>query len=334
MNRDISVASYIKPSLKIKLGAFISIVLMGISIFGIVYFESMYKLPEPTAFSASSKEGDYCYSDIQLLTNWVLRDEYNTYYAARDVNGNEFTIILTDSDFEEYKALYDYNSDTSPDAIAPEPVRITGTVIELGSEEAEVAGKYFHYFSAQQYYDNFGKLVINTAATPVSHWCEAFVVAMVLCLFSFIIFFSLWLQYAVNYRKSIKYLARNDSQQTAEYEINQSEEYIFNKCGIVLTKNFMFIKGKGIAIRYTDVMWLYKKFTYYNGIRSSTSLVLVTVPHNKVVITLLFFSNKHGFTVDELIRIVSEKNPEGLYGFNKAYAKQVKLKRKDLLKLK
>lgn len=333
MNNKKTVQGFIRPSFKIKIITFILFILTGLAAYKMIYYISFYELPEPTKFTKDSKEDDYCYVEIQCLTDWVYKESSDdietTYYCGSDVDGNMFTLIIKDKDYQKFKDIVDFTYSTDENKLPP-PVKITGMVKELKSSAAQVISESWEYDTVQEYYDYFGKNLINTSTNPATSKTGFSTTLFIILLIFLILNIITIIKYQARFKKSLRYTNNSEEYQNASYELEYSDNYLFNSHGIIFTNNFVFVKGKGIAVKYDSILWCYKRIHYYNGIKTGTSLMLNILLQGKFIPLNLGFKKKYDHNIEEAMAIIIQKNHNVLCGFSKENSKQYKYLKKEL----
>ena len=135
-------------------------------------------MPDPEPISINAERGDYCYIDVQLLSNWVLKvsdDAGNEtyYYLATDTSNCHYIVTMFESQFSEFSDIVGFteggNSTTMPDAR-----RTDGIVKLLAQEEAESFAEALG-LTVEEFKDLFGMKFVDLTEDPDTLFVGAFI---------------------------------------------------------------------------------------------------------------------------------------------------------------
>ena len=138
-----NVFSSIKKSLysrDLSIAVIISAIIFIFSVTGYFYL-SQAKTNEPIDFNPEKNVKEYSKLQIQLLTDMVASNDTLKMYIAAD-NNYYYLVQLTDSKFEELKALNDYTYGKTKEA--PKPVTITGMPVNIDDELFTIVHESFN----------------------------------------------------------------------------------------------------------------------------------------------------------------------------------------------
>ena len=306
---------YIKPSAKVYIYALIWLVISTTLLFGFDYLDSYYDAKEPIKFKRNTKENTYGYIDVQYLSKWLYKE------------GNAYTVIIDEEDIGKYKDMIDYTYNKDENAVAPPTIRMKGNVEQLDEVKAENISDTFDYKNADEYYRAMGKMILNSKTTPLS-------LLSIFCLLSLIVtvpFFIKSVKEIITqskcFLKSINKLNDKNEYDKACDELNQEDRYIFNEHGVILTQHFIFVKNKGIAINFNNLLWCYKRTQSYNGVVVDRCIIMYTLSQGKL---RLAFKRKYEFFIAQILDIISDKNSEAICGFTKENKHEYKHKKKEI----
>jgi len=316
MNEGNSLKKYLKATFFTKIMTLICILIVGAAICITVYYAKSYTLPEAEYLTLDTKSQTYSYIDVQYLSEWVYKIDETTYYDARDVDGYSYLVILSNKQFNEFSDIVKFTYSEKEDKVAPPSKKIYGTAKKITKSLAEDISRHFDFESVDEYYDYYGKMVLNGKSSPQNTGYIAAAVAFVFTIISVLLIIGL-IKTSIKIKKSFKHLAKIGEQENAEYEFERSDQYLYSKHKIILTKNFVFIKGKGIVIKHKDILWCYNRKQYYNGVKCNDSLVFDTALFGSIqAINFGARKNKYG-DFDTILAIIFRENPNVLLGYNK-----------------
>ncbi len=329
MELDNILRNYIKPSIKV---AFVQIFLLFASLVCImasIYIGVNYESPDPAKFSKNLNENSYCYVNVQYLTKWLVKDDNNTYYCAADKDGNQFTISIKDDDLSQFNRIVLYTYSEDAEAIAPPAIRVTGRVHKISSYNADQMVKAWELKSRSEYYNKFGSQVFYAGQSVSSAPSIILLIVGIVILPTSLIGLLIIALINGKSKKSIEILNQNGEYQKAEYELSQSEHYIYNKKRVIFTENFIILKNKGIAVNYNNVEWFFKRVQTYNGIMTNMELVIFTMPHGEIRVINVAHKKKLQDDLYFLMDVIAVKNPNALGGYSSECRKEYKRRRKQ-----
>jgi hypothetical protein len=95
----------------------------------------------------------------------------------------------------------------------------------------------------------------------------------------------------------------------------------------ILTENFIFGKGTGVVLVYSDILWAYKQDAKRNFMVANSYLFAATPWMNPQGIVDLNGPDKYG-SIGEALAVIGSRNPQALLGYTnenrKAYREAVK----------
>lgn len=120
--------------------------------------------PEPEPLTAQTQPGSYCAIEIQALSRWWMKTDYDTYYFAADAGGKLYAITLNDEQYEECAEIVAYTYSDRTGSV-PEPVQFTGYLQSFPEETLEMAADSFG-MTRGEYVCLYGETVFNAKKTP------------------------------------------------------------------------------------------------------------------------------------------------------------------------
>lgn len=109
---------------------------------GVLCYVHFRTPPQPEPFTLDAKRGDYCYLDVQYLSDWLLKIsgdvEYNCFYLAIGTDETMCIVSMHDGIHENFEDIAEYsNSDSAAPGTMPQPYRAVGIVKQMTSENME-----------------------------------------------------------------------------------------------------------------------------------------------------------------------------------------------------
>ena len=114
-------------------------IVLSLSVLCYVHFRTP---PQPEPFTPDAKRGDYCYLDVQYLSDWLLKisgdEEYNCFYLAIGTDETMCIVSMHDGIHENFEDIAEYsNSDSATPGTMPQPYRAAGILKQMTSEDME-----------------------------------------------------------------------------------------------------------------------------------------------------------------------------------------------------
>ena len=109
---------------------------------GVLCYAHFRTPPQPEPFTLEAKRGDYCYLDVQYLSDWLLKisgdEEYNCFYLAIGTDETMCIVSMHDGIYENFADIAEYsNSDSAAPGAMPQPYRAAGILKQMSSEDME-----------------------------------------------------------------------------------------------------------------------------------------------------------------------------------------------------
>jgi len=148
-------------------------ILLSLGVFCYVHFRTP---PQPEPFTLEAKQGDYCYLDVQHLSNWLLKisggEENNCFYLAV---GTDETMCIVSMIFENFADIVEYsNSDFTVPGTIPQSYRADGIVKQMTSENLDALMDLLGT-TAEQYTALLGNNYLDLREDPNGNLVELFV---------------------------------------------------------------------------------------------------------------------------------------------------------------
>ena len=319
MNSEKAIKNYIGGAKWVKVLAWVSFVIMIVSIFmGTALRKSDDKSTAEKFDPFTTTKGSYVYLDVAGISDWVMEYTNNnvdtTYYIAEDSEGYWYTLILdstsVEEEMDEQREYWDRESD---DVQQPEPYRIYGKAAKITDSVAEDMASQMS-LSSDEYYYYMGELLLNGKASPADDWNTLWLVAEILS-------GVLWLSFAlansiINKRakKAIQKLKELGELEQATAEFNAEGYVSFGADGGRATEHYLFGKESGSVLRYEDIVWCYQTvmnnaYTHRNCLTAYTT--------DKKAVNALSLELAYYDDIQKAMQIISEHNPNVLLGNTK-----------------
>ena len=320
MNAQSVIKSYISPKPILRILALATAVLGVLFIFlAIGAGGKDDKASAEPFYPSDSPTGSYCYVDVVGVSDWLYKvGDYDTYYTIQDNEDYFYIAKIPSSIIKKLSAQSAYfeaymNEEA---AEAPEPYRMYGIVRSVGSETKKSICEVWGFESAD--YDRiFGKNMLDAGSSPSSDKTGGFAAGAVFMLSFALIFGILVLVTDSKVKKSLNRLEELGLTELAAGELDMPGAEIIGKDAARLTDHFIFGKGNGVALRYEDVVWTYKRVQRYNFIAVSESLMVYAVhPINQLS---LFTTSGRGSSkglIESAIQIIYSRNPNAMIGYS------------------
>lgn len=284
MQNEHDMHAYIRPGKGTLIVIIILIAIIIASVFAGVAAKKKGEAAVPELFIPIHMDtGTYAYVDVIAVSDWLYKVDEATYYAVLDEEMYGYTVRLTSAQFKELAPQFEYWNDTDENAVPPAPVRLYGMVQSVNNETAEAIASIFELAGADEYYETFGDLMLNTTTSPAE---EGSALWILLALFSFIMLLCVGLPYysiANHAKKSLARLEELGVTGIAADEFASPETQSLNKDSVRLGREFIFSKRLGVAVKYTDIEWVYRKVTRYYFIAVAETLVGYAAGHKGAI---------------------------------------------------
>ena len=321
------IKKYIMPGGFVRFGAVaLSLVLAVTLVMGI--FALNAEVPDPVDFYPSeTPTGTMAYIDVVGVSNWLYQYDEAVYYSVEDAYGYLYTVRLKDSQLKEMSAQAEYWNRTSETAPMPEPYRLVGYVQATATDVKESLAQSWG-ISVSEYEEYFGVNFLN-ATTSVGAQKSAgwFVGALFSGLFALLCLI-LQLRASKVAKKCLKVLEERCLVEKAAQQLeNTAGHTVIGKNRGILTQDFIFGKGTGAVVPYSDVIWAYRQEQKRNFVAVNSYLMVGTAWMGVTGVIDLNRPDKHGH-ISEALAVIAQRNPEALLGYtnenNKAYKAAVK----------
>ena len=269
-------------------------------------------------YPTESDTGTFAYVDVVGISDWLCQYDGDTYYTVLDAEGYMYTAKVGNSDFRKMSAQYDYFM--YEDAEIPEPYRLEGIVRSVSGTVRSTLAEVWEITNTE-YEQYFGTLMLDATSSPSS---EAGAVWYVGALFAFIfglcmVLVFLPIQSAT--KKSLNRLEEQDLTDRAAQQLGSGSYTTVGKDLIRMSENVFFAKNTGLAVPYSDILWIYKRTVRTNLVIVNLYLVVCTKDKEY---TIHLGGTKAESLLQQAAVTIAEKNPSVLIGFNKENKKAYK----------
>lgn len=317
------IKKYIMPNALVRLGCVVfSLLLVLTLIMGLA--EMGAETPDPVEFFPSETEtGTMAYIDVVGVSNWLYQYDDAIYYTVEDAYGYMYTVRLKDSQYKAMTAQQAYwnrESDTEP---MPEPYHLVGYVQTTTDTIKESLAQSWDITTAE-YDQYFGTLFLNaTTSVGAENSAGWFLGALFSGLFALLCIIFQTRAAKVS-KKCLKVLEERCLLEKAAQQLeNPVNHLVIGKNRGILTQDFIFGKGTGAVVAYSDILWAYKQEQRRNFVVVSSYLMAGTAWMGVEGIIDLNRADREGYIGDALARI-AEQNPEALLGYTNENRKAYK----------
>lgn len=309
-------------------------VLLSLMILGAVY-EFSKPQAEPVRMSTALSGSTYCYVDVSLVSNWLLKvtgDENYTLYEAMDPDGNWFILNLDDETLallsvqaDAYQSYYTEYADKQAEFPLPEPVRLTGMTSYLDSDDAEQIASIYNNTTAADITGFYGKNYFNEGASDQYSGAVVYVfIGALVGIFLLVLVLQSSAQ-RKHYRASEERLYALGALDDAETEFNAPESTRFPKAKLVLSKQYVFSSSSGYVLPHEEIGWMYLRTQRSYGIPVGKQIMAGLVNGKSVILASRAVNDQ---LLSTAAQAIYSANPNCLIGYTfeniKLYNQRVK----------
>lgn len=263
-----------------------------------------------------SETGTMAYIDAVGISGWLYKYDDAVYYTALDQEGYLYTVRLSDSQYDRLSAQYAYWMDESENAVPPAPFRLEGLVKDVSADTRSAIADVWGLTTAE--YDQlFGKKLLD-ATTSAGEAASAswFVGAMVCGLLGVAFLLATGRSRRIA-KKCLKVLEENQRLELAAAQLeNPLNHTVVGKNKGILTQDFLFGKGTGMAVAYSDIIWAYQHNRKRNFVPVNSYLMVGTLATAVEVAIDLNRNDRQGAIVQAL-EVIARQNPEAMIGYSR-----------------
>lgn len=274
-------------------------------------------------YPSESDTGSYAYVDVVGISDWLYQYDNSTYYTIIDAEGYMYTAKVSDSQFRKMDAQLNYFMDET--APMPEPCRLEGIVRSTSSSLRSTLADVWE-ITTEEYEYYFGNLMLDTTSSPSSEagagWFVGAMFAFIFGLCMVLVF----LPIGITTKKSLNRLEELNLTDRAAQQLESGSYTTVGKNQIRLSENVLFAKGTGVAVPYSDILWIYKRTVRTNLVIVNLYLVVATKDKEH---TIHLGGTKAEPLLQQAAVAIAEKNPNVLIGYSAENKKAYKALKKS-----
>lgn len=317
------IQKYTMPGAFVRVGCVLFAILLAVTLVMGVMTMNTEGADPVEFFPGDTPTGTMAYIDVVGVSPWLYRYDDMVYYSVEDAEGYLYTVRLSDSQYKAMSAQQVYWNRATESEPMPQPYHLVGYV-QLTTNEVKqnLAQSWDITVADYEYY--FGTLFLN-ATTSVSAENSApwFIGALFSGLFALLCII-LQARAASVSKKCLKVLEERCLLEKAAQQLdNPIDQLVIGKNRGILTQDFIFGKGTGAVIPYSDVLWAYKQDQRRSFVVVNSYLVVGTATMGIQNVIDMNKGDRQGFIGDALA-MISQKNPEALLGYTNANRKAYK----------
>lgn len=308
------IKKYIMPGGFVRFGAVIlGIVLAVTLVMGLITLTA--DPGDPVAYdTTTTPTGTMAYIDVVGVSNWLYQYDDAVYYTVEDVYGDLYTVRLKDSQLKELSAQEKYWNRVSDAVPAPEAYRLVGLVQNAGSDVRESLAQSWDITTAD-YEAYFGMTFLNATTTAGAQnsalWFVGALISGLLALLCLIF----QLRASSMAKKCLGVLEERCLLDKAAQQLeNPAEQLIIGKNRGILTQDFVFGKGTGAVVAYSDILWAYKQDAKRNFMPVNSYLMVATSWMGAQGVVDLNAPDKTG-CIGDALAVIATRNPRAMLGF-------------------
>lgn len=225
----------------------------------------------------------YVYLQVDGLSDAIataIDDESEKYYIA--INNYDWYIVrLTNTELEELKNIQAYTYGQVENK--PASVIIYGMTEDVPEKLKEIAVDFYNQgleedkkITIDQFENYFGSVMLDTAKDPADLTIET-VVALI-SIITIIVVMIIQLTNKLVRVKVFKYLEKNNYKEELEKQLNDNIEETFFNDKLIITKDFIVdtTKGAFVAVKFSDIKWVYThRLKYYGIVSISNNIIMI-----------------------------------------------------------
>ena len=320
------IKKYVMPSPLLRIFGWILLVVMLLSL--LMGLAALSSDEEVTAefYPDDSAPGTMAYIDVAGVSNWLYKCDNATYYSVEDAEGYLYTVRLTDSQYSAMTVQQTY-WDRETDSAPTSTYRLEGYVQAVPDDVRSSLSESWDITTAE-YDQYFGANYLN-ATTSVSEQNSApWFVAALFCFLFVLVFFIIYNRAKKVFRKCYKQLDDRYLLEKAAEQLKNTESHtVIGKNRGILTQDFLFGKGTGAVIPYSDIVWAYKLDQRRNFVVANSYLMVATLYMSAQGVIDMNRNDRDGH-IGTSLSVISQRNPKALLGYTsengKAYQAAVR----------
>lgn len=173
-----------------------------------------------------------------------------------------------------------------------------------------------YQLTSSTFADYFGLVYLDqTSADVVS------VICLIVGAIAYFVAFCMFIANLIGSLKFKKHMKKfNDAEwETLNNELDEEEAFYYKSAKLALTKNYVVDFSRGLkAIKYNDILWMYKYEYRYNGVNTQLSIIIFTNDKKRhMVANLVGYTKKSKEINKEIMEAIMDKNKKMLVGYTK-----------------
>lgn len=274
-----------------------------------------------------SAVGSMAYINVIGVSDWLYQNDEAIYYTAMDTEGYLYTVRLSDSQFKSLSAQFDYWMDENEDAIPPAPFKLEGLVRDITSDIRSTLAECWE-MTTVEYDQYFGNTFLDATSSPSEEASAPwFFGALLLGCFG-LVFLLVSGRSKRNAKKCLRRLEELGLTERAAQQVEMADSNtIIGKNRGMLSRDFLFGKGTGMVVPYSDIIWAYQLDRKRNFVPVNSYLMVGTMATAVEGAIDLNRPDKQG-CISEAMEIIAQRNPEAMIGYSKEFAKNFSAIRK------
>lgn len=326
MDAQKTIKKYILPNTMSTISIILVAVALVLAVIGITAMGGA----DDTAlefYPNESETGTMGYIDVVGVSDWLYQYDGATYYTAMDTEGYLYTVQLSDSQFKNLAPQFDYWMDENADAVMPDAFRLEGLVRDVTSDVRSTLAECWE-LTTVEYDQYFGtKFLDATSTTGQEAGAPWFFGALILGCFG-LAFLLVSGRSKRNAKKCLKVLEEKNLLDRAAAQLeNPVGQTVIGKNRGILTENFLFGKGTGMVVAYSDMIWVYQQDRKRNFVPVNSYLMVGTMATAVEAAVDLNRTDKEG-VLSQAIMVISQRNPDAMIGYSKEFARNFSAIRK------
>lgn len=309
------LAKYVKSSPGFTITGWVCIALaVVIVIMGLVAYSSANDVEPQEFFPSESEVGSYVYIDIVGISPWLYKYDDAVYFSVEDSLGYLYTIRWTESmrdDLIEYQAYWERPEDS--DMEMPEPLRVCGIAQTTSSDTRENLAQVWD-ISELEYNQYFGTLYMNANSTPGSSSSSGYYMGALFLGILGLLFLMQTIKPSKDFRNCVKALEEAGELEQAAEELSRGEYTTIGKDRGRMTSRYIFGKGTGVVVRYSDILWCYKQTLRRNFISVNAFLIVNTAKHAGLT-AVNFGRHDKKNELEQALVYIAQRNPNAFIGY-------------------
>ena len=323
------LAKYIKPS---SWPNIVGYVLLGLAVVFLIWgifagSNANNDATEPVLFNpVESKSRSYVYLDVVGISDWLYDYDGAVYYSAEDAEGYLYTVRVSDSEYKKMTAQQEYWMRDTEDEPQPEPYRLVGLAMATTSTvKTSLADSWEISTSEDEEY--FGTMHLNATTDPGNEALTGWLVGCIMCVVFGVVFCIVNIAYNSNFKRTIQALEQANLLDRAAAELNSADVMIVGKDRARLSGGFLFGKGTGVAIPFSDIQWVYlrKQKSYFITVNC---FLIVNTNQRANIVAVNFGGGDKNNVLGAAIDFMAQRNPNILLGYTNANHRAYKDRKK------